>query len=135
MVCCGINNNQPLGANPAGPTLFINSGAAPRVANNPLVFPGYSETNAGNGLPSGGPQNNIVISPVFNYTKGRHTFTFGGQYTYIRDNHTFAIYENAQESLVSSGTAGALTNFQAGVFNYFQANLIRRASSPARRTW
>ncbi len=128
-----INQNQPLGANPAGPTLFINSGAAPTVANNLLVFPGYSEGNAGNGLPSGGPQNNIVISPQFNYTRGRHTFTFGGQYTYIRDNHTFAIYENAQEALLTSGTNGSLVNFQNGVFNYFQANLDPQGKFPCSR--
>jgi hypothetical protein len=125
-----VNVNQPLGANPAGPTLFINSGAAPSIAGNLLVFPGYSERNAGNGLPSGGPQNNIVISPALTYTKGSHTFTFGGQYTYIRDNHTFAIYENAQEALVISGTANALTNFQAGTFNYFQANLDPQGKFP-----
>ena len=124
------NNNQPLGTNAAGPTLFINSGVAPTVANNQLVFPGYNETSAGNGLPSGGPQNNITISPEFTYTKGRHTFTFGGQYTYIRDNHTFAIYENAQESLLSTGTNGALTNFQNGVFNYFQAKLDPQGKFP-----
>jgi outer membrane receptor protein involved in Fe transport len=125
-----INNNQPLGANPAGPTLFINSGAAPSLAGNLFVFPGYNANNAGNGLPSGGPQNNITLSPFVTYTKGAHTFTFGGQYTYIRDNHTFAIYENAQEALVSSGTNGALVNFQAGVFNYFQANLDPQGKYP-----
>ena len=129
-----INQNSPLGANPAGPTLFINSGAAPSIASNPLVFPGYNEGNAGNGLPSGGPQNNIVVSPQFTYLKGKHTFTFGGQYTYIRDNHTFAIYENAQEALVSSGTAGALVNFQNGVFNYFQANLDPQGKFPCTKS-
>jgi outer membrane receptor protein involved in Fe transport len=125
-----VNVNQPLGANPAGPTLFINSGAAPSVAGNLLVFPGYNEGNAGNGLPSGGPQNNITVSPELTWVKGAHTFTFGGQYTYIRDNHTFAIYENAQEALLSSGTNGALVNFQAGVFNYFQANLDPQGKYP-----
>ncbi len=125
-----VNSLAPLGANPAGPTLFINSGAAPAIGSNLTVFPGYSANNAGNGIPSGGPQNNIVISPVFSYTKGRHTMTFGGQYTYIRDNHTFAIYENAQESLVSAGTSGALANFQAGVFNFFQANLDPQGKFP-----
>ena len=126
-----VNQNQPLGTNPAGPTMFINSGAAPSITSNTkLVFPGYSEENAGNGLPSGGPQNNIVISPVVTWTKGRHTLLFGGQYTYIRDNHTFAIYENAQEALVTSGTAGALSNFQAGTFNYFQANLDPQGKFP-----
>lgn len=129
-----VNVNQPLGVNPAGPTLFINSGAAPTIANNQLVFPGYSETNAANGLPSGGPQNNIVISPTFTYVRGRHTLTFGGQYTYVRDNHTFAIYENAQEALLSSGTGGALVNFQNGVFNYFQANLDPQGKYPCTKS-
>ncbi len=125
-----VNVNQPLGANPPGPTLFINSGVAPTVANNQLVFPGYSEENAGNGLPSGGPQNNIQVNPVVTYTKGSHTMTFGGAYTYIRDNHTFAIYENAQESLVISGTANALVNLQAGTSNYFQANIDPQGKYP-----
>lgn len=58
-----VNNNQPLGDNPAGPTLFINSGAAPNIAGNNLVFPGYSENNAGNGLPSGGPQTTSRSAP------------------------------------------------------------------------
>jgi hypothetical protein len=125
-----VNQNQPLGAKPAGPTLFINSGAAPTISHQQFVFPGYNEGNAGNGLPSGGPQNNIVISPVVTWVKGRHTFNFGGQYTYIRDNHTFAIYENAQEALLSSGTSGALVNLVNGVFNYFQANLDPQGKYP-----
>ncbi|MDP9050228.1 MAG: TonB-dependent receptor [Acidobacteriota bacterium] len=126
-----VNSLQPLGANPAGPTLFINSGVAPSISSGQqLVFPGYSETNAANGIPSGGPQNDIMISPVFTYTKGRHTFTFGGQYTYIRDNHTFAIYENAQESLNVSGTAGALLNLYNGVSSFFQANLNPQGKFP-----
>lgn len=125
-----LNVNQPLGANPAGPTLFVNSGAAPVIANNNFVFPGYSENNAGNGLPSGGPQNNIQISPVVTYIRGKHTFTLGGQYTYIRDNHTFAIYENAQESLNVSGTANALVNLYNGTSNYFQANLDPQGKFP-----
>ena len=95
-----------------------------------MFFPGYNEGNAGNGLPSGGPQNNITLSPTFAYTRGKHIISWGGQYTYIRDNHTFAIYENAQEALVSSGTAGALTNFQSGVFNYFQANIDPQGKFP-----
>ncbi|GAA3749134.1 hypothetical protein GCM10022270_03950 [Terriglobus aquaticus] len=124
------NDNQPLGDNPAGPTLFINSSSAPSVAGNQFVFPGYNEKSAGNGLPSGGPQNNIVISPVFTLLHGRHTITFGGQYDYIRDNHTFAIYANAQEALLQNGTNGALVNFQSGVFNFFQANLDPQGKFP-----
>jgi Carboxypeptidase regulatory-like domain len=124
-----VNQNSPLGDRPAGPTMFVNSTTF-KLGGNNIVFPGYSETNASNGLPSGGPQNNIMLSPVFSYTKGRHTMTFGGQYTYIRDNHTFPIYDNAQESLVSSGSAGALVNFQAGVFNFFQANIDSQGKYP-----
>ena len=124
-----VNSNSPLGDRPAGPTLFINSTTA-SVGGTNIVGPGYSPTSASNGLPSGGPQNNIVVSPLFTYTAGKHTITFGGQYTYIRDNHTFPIYDNAQESLVSTGTQGALVNFQAGVFNYFQVNIDSQGKYP-----
>src|SRR5260370_9502476 len=108
----------------------MSAGGGGRGAGNSLVFRGYGESNAGNGLPSGGPQNNIQLRPVMTYSHGRHTFSFGGQYTYIRDNHTFAIYENAQESLVVSGTSNALVNLQKGTSNYFQANLDPQGKYP-----
>ena len=127
-----VNQNEPLGANPAGPTLFINETSF-SVGGISVVGPGYSATSASVGLPSGGPQNDIVISPVVTYTKGRHTMTFGGQYTYIRDNHTFPIYDNAQESL-STATTGALVNFQAGVFNFFQANIDPQGKFPCAKS-
>ena len=136
-----INVNQPLGANPAGPTLYINGSSSPTISGGgQFVFPGYSEGSAGSGLPSGGPQNDLQVSPVVTYTKGRHTFTIGGQYTYIRDNHTFGIYENATESLVQAGTSytdpftkakqGALSNFYRGQTAYFQANLYPQGEYP-----
>ncbi len=128
-----VNNNSPIGSNPLGPTLFFNSTTL-SLGGKSAVFPGYSATSASNGLPSGGPQNDIMVSPVFTYTKGRHTMTFGGQYTYIRDNHTFAIYANAQEALVQTGSNGSLVNFQAGQFGYFQANINPQGKYPCTKS-
>lgn len=124
-----VNNSAPLGDNPLGPTLFFN-GTSATIGGNTGVFPGYTPTSASGGIPSTGPQNDIIVSPTFTYTKGRHTMTFGGQYDYIRDNHTFAIYANAQEALVQTGTNGALVNFIAGQFGYFQANINPQGKFP-----
>ncbi len=124
------NSNQPLGANPAGPSLFVNSDRTPIVGSNQIVFPGYNEKNAGSALPAGGPQNNSTVSPILTALHGRHTLTFGGQYTLIHDNHTYALYNNSQASLVQSGTAGALVNFVGGGVNFFQANIDPQGKFP-----
>ena len=100
-----LNQQQPLGPNPVGPTLYTSATALPALpgTTGDLVFPGYSETTPGNAIPFGGPQNLYQFYEDLNWTKGRHQFKFGGDYIQTRDNRIFGAYENAVESLASGG--------------------------------
>ena len=64
-----------------------------------INFPGYSQTSPGNAIPFGGPQNFIEIGEDLAWTKGKHQFTFGGNFLYIKDNRIFGAYENAVDAL------------------------------------
>ena len=101
-----LNQKQPLGVNPVGPTLYTSATALPDLpgTNGSLVFPGYSETTPGNAIPFGGPQNLYQFYEDLNWTKGKHQFKFGGNYIQTRDNRIFGAYENAVESLASGGS-------------------------------
>ena len=106
---------QPLGANPASPTLYTTT-AVPSLPENglQLVFPGYVETTPGSGIPFGGPQNVYQFVDDISWTKGKHQFKFGGEYIQLRDNRVFGAYENAVEALGSALTCKAGTEFPAG---------------------
>ena len=103
------------------------------------MFPGYSETTPGNAIPFGGPQNVYQIYDDLSWTKGRHQFKFGGGYVQTRDNRAFGAYENAVESLASSGSisaaaaslaAGQLYQFQGAVYPQGQFPCSRNAAQP-----
>jgi len=113
-----FNNAQPLGTAPVGPTLYINSGSPVSLGGGYINFPGYSQTSPGNAIPFGGPQNFIQIGEDLAWSKGKHQFTFGGNFLYIKDNRTFGAYEEAIDALVQTGTTGALKNFIAGGMGY-----------------
>ena len=104
-----LNQLQPLGTNPVGPTLYTSASGLPPLpgTTGALVFPGYSETTPGNAIPFGGPQNVYQIYDDLSWTKGRHQFKFGGGYIQTRDNRAFGAYENAVESLASGGSISA----------------------------
>jgi hypothetical protein len=108
------NNSQPLASAPVSPTLYINAGSPVTLGGGYINFPGYSQTSPGNAIPFGGPQNFIEIGEDIAWTLGKHQFTFGGAFLYIKDNRIFGAYENAIDALVSSGQKNALINFMAG---------------------
>jgi hypothetical protein len=56
------------------------------------------------GLPYGGPQNTIQIEPDLSWTKGKHSFRFGGLYTYIQMNAAYGAYAQAVEELGAGGS-------------------------------
>lgn len=61
-----------------------------------IIFPGYSPAVCSfAGIPFGGPQNIYQGHNGWTYTKGKHTFKWGGGYLHLRDNRTFGAYENA----------------------------------------
>lgn len=72
---------------------FGNSNATPD--GNAIVFPGYlpSICNFAS-VRSGGPQNTIAAGTGFTLSHGNHTFKWGGSFSHLRDNHTFAAFEN-----------------------------------------
>ncbi len=125
-----LNLLQPLGSNPVGPTLYMNSSSAPRIDNKLIGMPGYSPFTPGNAIPFGGPQNFVQAYQDLNSSHGRHTFRFGGSYTYIRDNRTFGAYQEAVESLSTSNFRTSLENFVNGKLGQFQAAIDPQGKFP-----
>jgi Carboxypeptidase regulatory-like domain/TonB dependent receptor len=131
-----LNQKQPLGTNPVGPTLYTSATGLPNLpgTTGALVFPGYSETTPGNAIPFGGPQNVYQIYDDLSWTKGRHQFKFGGGYVQTRDNRAFGAYENAVESLASGGSiSAAAANLAAGQLYQFQGAVYPQGQFPCTR--
>ena len=129
------NNAQPLGAQPVGPTLYVNGGSPVTLNGGYINFPGYSQTSPGNALPFGGPQNFIELGEDLAWSKGKHQFTFGGTFLYIKDNRTFGAYEEAVDGLInaSSGSGGALKNFVNGGLGLLQVAVNPNGAYPCYR--
>lgn len=116
-----LNNDQPLGANPQGPTIYTNPTEEGSLLGHVIDFPGYNPTSPGTGIPFGGPQNFAEIYQDFTRVHGSHDFRFGADYTYIQDNRTFAAYGTPGEALSETGgvSNGAVDNFLTGTMAQF----------------
>jgi outer membrane receptor protein involved in Fe transport len=126
-----LNLRQPLGANPVGPTLYMNAFSAPKIEGNLIGMPGYSPFTPGNAIPFGGPQNFVQAYQDLSSVHGRHTFRFGGNYTYIRDNRSFGAYQEAVEALSSTTTfRTSVENFLDGVLGQFQSAIDPQGKFP-----
>ena len=125
-----LNDKQPLGSNPVGPTLYMNATSAPGINGNLIGMPGYSPFTPGNAIPFGGPQNFVQAYQDLSSTHGRHTFRFGGNYTYIRDNRTFGAYQEAVESLSTTNFRTSVENFLDGTLQQFQAAIDPQGKFP-----
>jgi hypothetical protein len=128
-----FNNAQPLGKAPVSPTLYINSGSPVTMGGGYINFPGYSQTSPGNAIPFGGPQNFIQAGEDLAWTKGKHGFTFGGLFLYIKDNRIFGAYEEAVDGLVQTGTRHSLENFVAGGIGYLNVAIDPKGAYPCKR--
>jgi hypothetical protein len=108
-----LNLVQPLGTQPVGPTLYMNDTTGATINGVFTAFPGYSEFTPGNAIPFGGPQNLYQFYEDVSWTKGKHSFKFGGSYVNTKDNRVFGAYEEAVQALKrsSGGSATALNNF------------------------
>lgn len=126
-----LNLLQPLGTNPVGPTLYMNSVSAPKIEGNLIGMPGYSPFTPGNAIPFGGPQNFVQAYQDLSSLHGRHTFRFGGNYTYIRDNRSFGAYQEAVESLSATSTfSTSVDNFLKGELGQFQSAIDPQGKFP-----
>jgi hypothetical protein len=128
-----FNQSQPLGKVPVSPTLYPNSGGAVSLGGGYITYPGYLATSPGNAIPFGGPQNFIQLGEDLAWSKGRHQFTFGGNFLYIKDNRVFGAYENAIDALVQSGNDGALINFIGGGLGYLNVAINPKGVYPCSR--
>jgi len=124
-----LNQHQPLGDQPAVPTLYAFANTAATVAGTPLAFPGYLPLNPGSAIPFGGPQNYIQFYQDANSTFGTHQLRFGGTYIRVLDNRTFGAYETAVETLGSSLTQ-SLNNLVSGQLLQFQAAIDPQGAFP-----
>jgi outer membrane receptor protein involved in Fe transport len=125
-----LNQLQPLGTNPVGPTLYMNASSAPKIAGNLIGMPGYSPFTPGNAIPFGGPQNFVQAYQDMSFAHGRHSLRFGGNYTYIRDNRAFGAYQEAVESLSTSKFSASIENFLNGQLAQFQAAINPQGKFP-----
>jgi hypothetical protein len=99
--------------------------------NLQITFPGlenYMESGAG-GLPYGGPQNTSQLEEDLSWIKGRHTFRFGGQATYIQMNIAYGAYAQAVEYL-QSGLEPGLQNMVNGTLQYYEAAVNTQGRYP-----
>jgi outer membrane receptor protein involved in Fe transport len=122
---------QPLGANPVGPTLYWNKNVATTFDTQLLTLPGYNGFTPGNAIPFGGPQNFYQSYEDLTYVKGKHEFRFGGSYLFFQDNRTFGAYEEAVESLGTSGVNGrALQRLLTGNLRTFTTAIDPQGKFP-----
>jgi hypothetical protein len=132
-----LNNLQPLSTAPVSPTLYTSNFSLPNITPTqpgPLIFPGYSEFTPGNAIPFGGPQNVYQVYDDLSWSKGRHTFKFGGAYIQTRDNRAFGAYENAVESLTGSAAiSDAATALLSGQLFQFQGAAYPQQKYPCNR--
>lgn len=124
---------QGLSTAPVAPTLYINSVAASIsiAGGSPfnLIFPGYSETTPGNGIPFGGPQNLYQFFDDLSWNHAKHQFKFGGGYIQLRDNRVFGAYENPVE-LLGKGVTDGLANLISGNIYQFQGATYPQGKYP-----
>ncbi len=111
--------DQPLGAQPSGPTLYLRSSAV-SLSGSRVAFPGYLPFSPGSAIPFGGPQKVYNFSQEFSYNFGANLIKAGFQYYKINDNRAFGAYQNAVETLGNSNAASA-ENFFNGTIQTFQA--------------
>lgn len=121
---------DPLGTAPVSPTLFLSSGnVASKILGINVALPGYLPFSPGSGIPFGGPQNLGQVYEDVSWSKGVHTFRFGGQYIYIRDNRAFGAYAEPVELLGSSLSQG-MDNFLTGQLLRFTAAVNPQGKFP-----
>src|SRR5262249_23637940 len=84
-----LNLQQPLGTAPISPTLYIQETSPGLIAGQQIIFPGYLPTSPGNSIPFGGPQNLYQFYQDVSWSRGNHSFRFGGSYIHTRDNRVF----------------------------------------------
>jgi len=123
---------EPLGTQPASPSLYIGSLAETYLLDHPVALPGYLPFSPGSGVPFGGPQNFVEAYEDVSKVIGKHDFRFGGSYTYLRDNRTFGAYETPGAALGSAGSVQILgvDDLLDGLLHTFQSAINPQGKFP-----
>ena len=127
-----LNSFQPLGTQPASPSLYLGSLLQTNLLNHPVALPGYLPFSPGSGIPFGGPQNFVQVYEDVSKLKGKHGLRFGGSYTYIRDNRTFGAYETPGAALGSANSVQILgiDDLLDGLLHQFQSAIDPQGKFP-----
>ncbi len=124
-----LTNTQPLGVNPAGPTLYMDLASTVQLAGYPVTLPGYNAQNPGAPLPYGGPENMAGIAADATKLWRAHEFRFGGEFNYVQDNRTFGAYQESAQGLGST-TGSAIDNLLTGQLRQFDAAVDPQGQLP-----
>jgi hypothetical protein len=124
-----LKQDQPLGAQPPSPTLYMNPTRAETLQNIEIGFPGYLPFSPGSAIPFGGPQSLYQIYQDLHWLRGNHDFQFGGSYVRIADDRTFGAYMNAVEAL-GANLGQSLDNFVTGDLIRFQVAIDPQGKFP-----
>jgi hypothetical protein len=114
------------------PTMYPNTSGAVAIGADDIAFPGYNPFTPGNGGAFGGPQNLLQLYQDMSYTRGKHSFRFGGTYDYQRDNRTYAAYQTAVDGLAAhgGGIGPSLSGLLAGQFADIKAAIDPQGHFP-----
>ncbi|MDP9172077.1 MAG: TonB-dependent receptor, partial [Acidobacteriota bacterium] len=104
------DSQQGLTSRGVVPTMYANPISPVAIGNDNVAFPGYNPFTPGGSGAFGGPQNILQFYHDVSWTRGSHSFRFGGSYQYMRDNRTDAAYQTAVDSLSQGGGLGPAVN-------------------------
>lgn len=125
-----FNNDQPLASIGVTPGFYLGSSqTTTTIAGYNVALPGYLPFSPGSAIPFGGPQNFAQAYQDFSWTKGSHSFRFGGSADYLRDNRTFGAYEEGLQTFGTSVGAG-INNLLLGDLSSFQAAIYPQGKFP-----
>lgn len=123
-----LGNLQPLGDNPAGPTLYMRSSRT-SINGVSIALPGYLPLSPGSAIPFGGPQNFLQLYEDATLVTGAHDLRFGGSYVRIADNRSFGAFQNSVETL-GSNIGSAFDNLVLGQLLSFQGAIDPQGKFP-----
>ncbi|HVM93723.1 MAG TPA: TonB-dependent receptor [Terriglobales bacterium] len=121
-----LYSSTPLGKNGVVPTMDISVNYTLGLTDPSTgfsfntLFPGYNTDTPGLGGQFYGPQNYGEILEGLSWTRGQHTFKFGGNYIYTQDNRFYGAYQTAIEALSYTLQPTAMDALMTGVANAFE---------------